>query len=146
VFLGLTLVDVDAEVEMDTNIQGRMAESQAKAYNWDLQHSEKVLSMQDTNEAEPAEVEEVLEVVTSVKLMTEAKAYNLDLQHSEKVLSMQDTDEPKPTEVEEVLEVVTAAKLMTEVVTTAAPITTDAPITTAALKYKRLVLQGKEGV
>nr|GEX14469.1 hypothetical protein [Tanacetum cinerariifolium] len=67
----VTLVDVDAEVEMDTNIQGRMAESQAKAYNLDLQHSEKVLSMQDTDKAQPTEVEEVLEVVTFVKLMTE---------------------------------------------------------------------------
>nr|GEV52384.1 copia protein [Tanacetum cinerariifolium] len=43
-----TLVDVDAEVEMDTNIQGRM----------------------DTDEAEPTKVEEVLEVVTASKLMT----------------------------------------------------------------------------
>nr|GEU65295.1 hypothetical protein [Tanacetum cinerariifolium] len=65
----VTLVDVDAEVEMDANIQGRIAESQAKAYNLDLQHSEKVLSMQDTNEADHAEVEEVLEVVTTAKLM-----------------------------------------------------------------------------
>nr|GEW12098.1 putative ribonuclease H-like domain-containing protein [Tanacetum cinerariifolium] len=56
---------------MDANIQGRMAESQAKAYNLDLRHSEKVLSMQDTDEAEPAEVEEVFEVVTAAKLMTE---------------------------------------------------------------------------
>nr|GEX56582.1 hypothetical protein [Tanacetum cinerariifolium] len=67
----VTLVDVDAEVGMDTNIQGRMAESQAKAYNLDLQHSEKVLSMQDTDESEPAKMEEVLEVVTAAKLMTE---------------------------------------------------------------------------
>nr|GEU69733.1 hypothetical protein [Tanacetum cinerariifolium] len=37
----VTLVDVDAKVEMDANIQGRIAESQAKAYNLDLQHSEK---------------------------------------------------------------------------------------------------------
>nr|GEV94846.1 hypothetical protein [Tanacetum cinerariifolium] len=66
----VTLVDVD-EGEMDTNIQGKMAEPQAKVYNLDLQHSEKVLSMQDTDEAEPAEVEEVLEVVTAAKLMTE---------------------------------------------------------------------------
>nr|GEV90945.1 hypothetical protein [Tanacetum cinerariifolium] len=66
----VTLVDVDAEVKMDTNIQGRMVESQAKAYNLDLQHSEKVLSMQDTDEAELAEVEEVLEVVTAAKLIT----------------------------------------------------------------------------
>nr|GEV41678.1 reverse transcriptase domain-containing protein [Tanacetum cinerariifolium] len=43
----------------------------AKVYNLDLQHSKNVLSMQDTNEAEPAEVEEVLEVVTAAKLMTE---------------------------------------------------------------------------
>nr|GEY86822.1 hypothetical protein [Tanacetum cinerariifolium] len=45
----VTLVDVDAEVVMDANIQGRMAGSQAK----------------------PAKVEEVLEVVTAAKLMTE---------------------------------------------------------------------------
>nr|GEV11501.1 hypothetical protein [Tanacetum cinerariifolium] len=47
-----------------------MAESQAKAYNLDLQHSEKVFSMYDTDDAEPAEVEEVLKVVTAAKLMT----------------------------------------------------------------------------
>nr|GEV23116.1 hypothetical protein [Tanacetum cinerariifolium] len=33
--------------------------------------AQKVLSMQDTNEAEPAEVEEVIKVVTAAKLMTE---------------------------------------------------------------------------
>nr|GFA15521.1 hypothetical protein [Tanacetum cinerariifolium] len=66
----ITLVDVDAEVAMDANIQGRMTESQAKAYNLDLQHSETVLSMHDTDEPEPVEVEEVLEVVTAAKLMT----------------------------------------------------------------------------
>nr|GEW69127.1 hypothetical protein [Tanacetum cinerariifolium] len=67
----VTLVDVDAEVEMDANIQRRMAESHAKVYNLDLRHSEKVLSMQDTNEVKPAEVKEVLKVVTTAKLMTE---------------------------------------------------------------------------
>nr|GFB98309.1 hypothetical protein [Tanacetum cinerariifolium] len=56
--------------------KGRMAESQAKAYNLDLQHSEKVLSMQDTNEAELAEVETVLEVVTTAKLMIEVVTTN----------------------------------------------------------------------
>nr|GEU61491.1 hypothetical protein [Tanacetum cinerariifolium] len=63
----VTLVDVDAGVEMDANIQGRMAESHDKAYNLDLQYFEKVLSMQDTDEVEPAEVEEVLKVVTAAK-------------------------------------------------------------------------------
>nr|GEW23279.1 hypothetical protein [Tanacetum cinerariifolium] len=48
-----------------------MAESQAKAYNLDLQHSKKILSMQDTDETKPAKVEEVLEVVTAAKLMIE---------------------------------------------------------------------------
>nr|GEV46278.1 hypothetical protein [Tanacetum cinerariifolium] len=50
----VTQEDVDAEVEIDANIQGRIVESQAKAYNLDLQHSKKVLIMQDTDEAEPA--------------------------------------------------------------------------------------------
>nr|GEU91997.1 hypothetical protein [Tanacetum cinerariifolium] len=38
--------------------KGRLAESQAKVYHLDLQHAEKVFSMQDTNEIEPAKVEE----------------------------------------------------------------------------------------
>nr|GEX50162.1 putative reverse transcriptase domain-containing protein [Tanacetum cinerariifolium] len=84
----VTQVDVDAEVKMDANIQGRMAESQAKVYNLDLQHSKKVLSMQDTDEAEPAEVEEVLEVVTAAKLMTEVKPKD----KGKGIL----TEEPKP--------------------------------------------------
>nr|GEV55214.1 hypothetical protein [Tanacetum cinerariifolium] len=46
-------------------------EAQAKPYSLDLQHPEKVLSMQDIDEEEPAEVEKVLEVVKAVKLFTE---------------------------------------------------------------------------
>nr|GEX08607.1 putative ribonuclease H-like domain-containing protein [Tanacetum cinerariifolium] len=65
-----TLKDIDAEVAIDANIQGRLAESQANVYHLDLQHAEKVLSMQDTNEVELAEVKEVIEVVTTAKLMT----------------------------------------------------------------------------
>nr|GEW08962.1 cytochrome P450 716B1-like [Tanacetum cinerariifolium] len=67
----VTLEAVDAEVAMDADVHGRLAESQAKVYHLDLEHAEKVLSMQDTDEAEPAEVEEVIEVVTAAKLMTE---------------------------------------------------------------------------
>nr|GEY10761.1 putative ribonuclease H-like domain-containing protein [Tanacetum cinerariifolium]GEY10767.1 putative ribonuclease H-like domain-containing protein [Tanacetum cinerariifolium] len=63
-------VAMDAEVAMDADVQGRLAESQAKVYHLDLQHAEKVLSMQDTDEAKPAKVEEVIEVVTAAKLMT----------------------------------------------------------------------------
>nr|GEV33334.1 reverse transcriptase domain-containing protein [Tanacetum cinerariifolium] len=43
----------------------------AHVYHLDLEYAQKVLSMQETNEVEPAEVEEVLEVVTTSKLMTE---------------------------------------------------------------------------
>nr|GEV20965.1 hypothetical protein [Tanacetum cinerariifolium] len=50
---------------------GRLPESQAKVYHLDLKHAKKVFSMQDTNEAEPTEVDEVIEVVTAAKLMTE---------------------------------------------------------------------------
>nr|GEV61546.1 hypothetical protein [Tanacetum cinerariifolium] len=51
--------------------KGWLDESQAKVYHLDLEHAEKVLSMQDTDEAEPTKVEEVIEVVTIAKLMTE---------------------------------------------------------------------------
>nr|GEW27052.1 hypothetical protein [Tanacetum cinerariifolium] len=56
---------------MDEDVKVSLEEAQAKAYKLDLQHSEKVLSMQDIDEEEPAEVEEVLEVVTAAKLITE---------------------------------------------------------------------------
>nr|GEV14086.1 hypothetical protein [Tanacetum cinerariifolium] len=49
---------------------GRLEESQAKVYHIDLEHADKVLSMQD-NKPEPAELKEVIEVVTTAKLMTE---------------------------------------------------------------------------
>nr|GEZ31185.1 hypothetical protein [Tanacetum cinerariifolium] len=56
---------------MDEDVDVNLEEAQAKAYNLDLQHSGKVLSMQDIDEEEPAKVEEVLEVVIAVKLITE---------------------------------------------------------------------------
>nr|GEU81557.1 retrovirus-related Pol polyprotein from transposon TNT 1-94 [Tanacetum cinerariifolium] len=66
----VTLEDVDAEVTMDVDVQGRLEESQAKVYHLDLEHVENVLNMQENNEAKHAEVEEVIEVVTAAKLMT----------------------------------------------------------------------------
>nr|GEU60595.1 copia protein [Tanacetum cinerariifolium] len=65
----VTLEEVDAK--KDAEVQGRLPESQAHVYHLDLEHVQKVLSMQKTDETEPAEVEEVLEVVTAAKLMTE---------------------------------------------------------------------------
>nr|GEY20346.1 leucine-rich repeat protein [Tanacetum cinerariifolium] len=64
-------VDVakDAEVEKNADVQRRQEESQAKVYHIDLEHADKVLSMQD-DEPEPDELQEVIEVVTTAKLMT----------------------------------------------------------------------------
>nr|GEW74615.1 hypothetical protein [Tanacetum cinerariifolium] len=62
---GRIIADIDEDVEIN------MEKAQAKLYRIDLEHPEKVLSMQDVNEKEPADVEEVLEVVKAAKLMTE---------------------------------------------------------------------------
>nr|GEX49988.1 hypothetical protein [Tanacetum cinerariifolium] len=66
--------EVDAEedakvVEKNANVQGRLKECQAKVYHIDLKHADKILSMQDDVE-EPGELQEVIEVVTTAKLMT----------------------------------------------------------------------------
>nr|GEW49997.1 hypothetical protein [Tanacetum cinerariifolium] len=47
-------------------------ESQAQIYQIDLEHADKVLSMQDVD-IEPAELQEVVEVVTTAKLITKRK-------------------------------------------------------------------------
>nr|GEX75789.1 ribonuclease H-like domain-containing protein [Tanacetum cinerariifolium] len=63
-------VVVDAEIEGSVDVQGRQAESQAQIYQINLEHADKVLSIQD-DEIEPAELQDVVEVVTTTKLMTE---------------------------------------------------------------------------
>nr|GFB91171.1 hypothetical protein [Tanacetum cinerariifolium] len=60
----------DAEIEESSDVQGRQAESQAQIYQIDLEHAEKVLSMQDVD-IEPAELQEVVELVTTAKFITE---------------------------------------------------------------------------
>nr|GEW61634.1 hypothetical protein [Tanacetum cinerariifolium] len=60
---GIELVK-DAEV---AESEGRHAEKQAEIYDLDLDHSSKVLSMQ----VDDSEVQEVVEVVTTAKLITE---------------------------------------------------------------------------
>nr|GFB93254.1 hypothetical protein [Tanacetum cinerariifolium] len=54
---------------IDENVEINLEEAQAKLYRIDLEHPKKVFSMQDVNDEEPAEVEEVLEVVTAAKLI-----------------------------------------------------------------------------
>nr|GEV50268.1 hypothetical protein [Tanacetum cinerariifolium] len=71
---GVTLKDVaaiekTAKIEKDADVQGRPKESQSQIYKIDLEHADNVLSMDD--ELEPAKLKEVVEVVTTAKLMTE---------------------------------------------------------------------------
>nr|GFA26786.1 glutamic acid-rich protein-like [Tanacetum cinerariifolium] len=69
---GRISVDIDEGVELvvdqekDAEIEGRQADTQVEIYNIYLDHSSKVLSMQ-----EDTEVQEAVEVVTTAKLMTE---------------------------------------------------------------------------
>nr|GEW78152.1 hypothetical protein [Tanacetum cinerariifolium] len=63
-------VVVDTKIEESVDVHGRQVESQAQIYQIDLEHNDKVLSMQG-DELEPAELQKVVEVVTTAKLMTE---------------------------------------------------------------------------
>nr|GFB74676.1 hypothetical protein [Tanacetum cinerariifolium]GFB77392.1 hypothetical protein [Tanacetum cinerariifolium] len=63
-------VEKTAEIEEHADVQGRQAESQPQIYQIDLEHADKVLSMQD-DDIEPTELKEAMEVVTIAKLMTE---------------------------------------------------------------------------
>nr|GFA25111.1 hypothetical protein [Tanacetum cinerariifolium] len=62
---GRKIAEIDADAEIN------LEKDQAEAYNLDLDHQEMVFSIMDVNEEEPANVEEVLEVVKAAKLMTE---------------------------------------------------------------------------
>nr|GEY33465.1 hypothetical protein [Tanacetum cinerariifolium] len=59
----------EAKIVESAQVQGRQAESQAEIYKIDMDHANKVLSMQE-DETEPAEVQEVVDVVTTAKLIT----------------------------------------------------------------------------
>nr|GFB63907.1 hypothetical protein [Tanacetum cinerariifolium] len=73
--LGRIIVDMDQDEgielvtdhEKDVEVEGRHADKQAKIYNIDLDHSSKVLSMQE----DYTKVQEAVEIVTIVKLITE---------------------------------------------------------------------------
>nr|GEU62264.1 hypothetical protein [Tanacetum cinerariifolium] len=65
-----SFADTLMDDQEDASKLGGQAESQAQAYHINLEHADKVLSMQD-DELEPAELKEVIEVVTTAKLMTE---------------------------------------------------------------------------
>nr|GEZ73176.1 hypothetical protein [Tanacetum cinerariifolium] len=60
----------DVDVEDSAHDQGRKAESQAEIYKIDWDHANKVLSMKE-EETKPAELQEVVDVVTNAKIITE---------------------------------------------------------------------------
>nr|GFA03460.1 hypothetical protein [Tanacetum cinerariifolium] len=60
----------EAKVDESAQDQERQAESQAEIYKIDMDHANKVLSMQE-DETEPAEVQEVVDIVTTAKLIIE---------------------------------------------------------------------------
>nr|GEV59550.1 copia protein [Tanacetum cinerariifolium] len=64
------VVEKTTNVKDDADVQGRQAESQAQIYQIDLEHANKVLSMQD-KESKPYELQKVVKVVTTAKLITE---------------------------------------------------------------------------
>nr|GFB93851.1 hypothetical protein [Tanacetum cinerariifolium] len=80
-----------------------LEEAHAKLYRIDLEHPEKVLSMQDVDNEEPAEVEEVLVVVKAAKLMTEvvttAEATKVSVPRRRRGVVTQDPEETTSTVV-----------------------------------------------
>nr|GEW93563.1 xylulose kinase-1 [Tanacetum cinerariifolium] len=60
----------EAKVDESAQDQGRQAEPQAKIYKIDMDHANKVLSIHE-DETEPAEIQELVDVVTTAKLITE---------------------------------------------------------------------------
>nr|GEW06226.1 hypothetical protein [Tanacetum cinerariifolium] len=76
----VTLEAVDAEVAMDAEVQGRLLESQAKVYHLDLEHVEKVLSMQEV-------------VITATTLITAAQVPKASAPRRRRGLILQDPGE-----------------------------------------------------
>nr|GEV24676.1 hypothetical protein [Tanacetum cinerariifolium] len=89
------IANIDADVEIN------LEKAQAETYNLDLDHQEKVLNMMDVNEEEPADVEEVLEVVKAARLMTEvvttAGATKVSIPRKRRGVIIQDLKERKTT-------------------------------------------------
>nr|GEU54358.1 hypothetical protein [Tanacetum cinerariifolium] len=60
----------DVDVQDNADIQGRTPESQVEIYKINLDHANKVLSMHE-EESEPAELQEVVDIVATAKIITE---------------------------------------------------------------------------
>nr|GEU52247.1 hypothetical protein [Tanacetum cinerariifolium] len=105
-----------ASMDVDENVTGRQAESQAQFYQIDLEHAKKVLSMQD-DKLKPAELQEVVEIVTIAKLMTEV------VTAASATITAADTPIPAAT------------------ITAAAPTLTTAPSAARRRKWSRILVE-----
>nr|GEZ06090.1 hypothetical protein [Tanacetum cinerariifolium] len=70
-------IEKSADVQESAYDQGRKVESQAKIYKIDLEHAKKVLSIQE-EESEPTELQEVVDVVTTAKIITKVVTADSD--------------------------------------------------------------------
>nr|GEZ81862.1 hypothetical protein [Tanacetum cinerariifolium] len=88
--------DEGIELVKDVKIvesEGRQADKQAEIYNIDLDHSSKVLRMQEDD----SEVQDVVEVVTTTKLMTEVVNVAASQEDQEIIKSINETPAQKAT-------------------------------------------------
>nr|GEX03407.1 hypothetical protein [Tanacetum cinerariifolium] len=133
-------VELVVDQEKDAEIEGRHVDTQAEVYNIDLDHSSKVLSMQ-----EDTKVQKAVEVMTNVKLITEvvtaaatqvAAASTPIPAAKPKVLKIvaAPAGSTRKRKGVEVVEVMTTAKLITDVVTAAASQVSVASATIPAAK------------
>nr|GEZ54077.1 hypothetical protein [Tanacetum cinerariifolium] len=133
---GIELVDDQEkdDQEKDAQVKGRQADTQAEIYNIDLDHTSKVLSMQ-----EDSEVQEVVEVVNAAKFMTKVAttAASIPIPAAEPVVATVST--PISAVKPKVLKVVTAAT--TQVVSAAEPVVATVSTPISAVKPKVLKLR-----
>nr|GEV17310.1 putative ribonuclease H-like domain-containing protein [Tanacetum cinerariifolium] len=87
----------EAKVVKNAQVQGRQAKSQAEIYKIDMDHANKVLSMQE-DKTKPAEVQEVVDVVTTAKLFTEVvTATNETVTAASTIITTVETQVPAAT-------------------------------------------------
>nr|GFB41989.1 hypothetical protein [Tanacetum cinerariifolium] len=111
------VVDAVKDVQESAQDQGRTAESQAEIYKIDLDHTNKVLSMHD-DETEPPEVQEVVDVITTAKLITKVVTAACEIINASSVI-------------------ITAAEAQVPTATTAVTLTTAPARVTAAPSRRR---------
>nr|GEV38384.1 hypothetical protein [Tanacetum cinerariifolium] len=86
----------EAKVDESAQDQGRQAEPQAEIYKIDMDHANKVLSMQE-DETKPTEVQEVLDIVTTAKLITKVVTANSETVTAASVITTTEAQVPTTT-------------------------------------------------